>query len=113
MKTTILTDLKGIDLDITKIKVPQKFGYQNIYWKTELLKHKRKTINGKSYDTKKSTLVFYKNDGDYDNQFNVIFIYKFENEYFRRMFTRDGESTLELINEERVLGYINRNKSLF
>ena len=105
--------MKTLEINIEELKCLQKFGYQTVYYKEENIKHKRKKIEDYNYNTKKSQLIYYKNEFTHDNNFSITFIYKADNgKYFRRIFNSLGEQ-FELVRESIVLGYINNDKTLF
>ena len=108
-----MKEIKEIEMNIEEIVCIQKFGFQTVYYKEENIKHKRKKIDGFNYNTKKSKLVFYKNEYTHENNFNICFLYEAENgNYFRRSFTSMSEEFV-LINKSTVVNYLNINKTLF
>ena len=105
--------MKTLDTDITQIKCHQVFGYHTKYTKLENIKHRRKKIDGKLYDTRKSDLIVYTNNFNNENDFYLLFIYRTQDgEYFKRSFGPMAES-LERCDSNYVMYHLNQNKSLF
>lgn len=92
----------------------QLFGYPTRYMKLDSIKHKRKKINGKWYDTRKSDLMYYKNDTKHvTNDFRIVFIYKtMDDEYFYRIFNT-MEEYFEICAESALLWHLNNERTLF
>ena len=107
--------MEAININLETIIIPQYVGPYGHQWKRNLpIKNKRKTINGKSYNTAKSKLIVYDNNYEHENNFTIVFIYQtVDNEYFKRTFSQMGETAIELVNKDLVLTYLNKNKSLF
>lgn len=105
--------MKPLKIDITQIKCHQVFGYPTRYTKLESIKHRRKKIDDKLYDTRKSDMLVYSNTFDNENSFYVLFIYRTQDgEYFKRTFG-PMEETFDKCDASYVTYHLNQNKSLF
>ena len=108
-----LKELNEIKINIETINCKQTFGYMPSYTKVAPIKHRRRKINDYNYNTKKSKLIYYNNEYIHQNNFTIEFIYMAENgTFFLRKFANMGEF-FDIIDEELVLYYLNKNNSLF
>jgi len=115
-----LETTKKIEIDITKIECKQQYGYQQIYYKVAPIKHRKKRIIVDDIkiwlDTKISDLIAYGNEYTHDNNFMILFVYRydigFHTIYFKRKFNQFGE-TFEIIKEAEALRWVNKYNSLF